>query len=228
MKLLNKLFNLLILAILGLLMFNCEDVITEFGNDRSISGFIIDESGNIVPGDITSTNLTVKALGEGDVVSTDMRVNGEGFFRNKRLYPKKYKIFVTGPVTPLDDTLHVDLFTNKSKIMEIKVTPFLTLTKPTIVGNPTESTIDINYEIVANSGKNIFKRELYCSTIPYPNYSTGSGPFYSSKTVKLDTDSGIASITELDSKTTYYIRVGAQAVGASGFNYSEQIMVTTE
>jgi hypothetical protein len=210
-----------------LLTANCEKIITDYGNDRSISGILKDPSGIVVPGDITSTNLSVKALGEGDIVTTDMRVHGDGTYSHTKLYPKKYKIYVTGPITMVDDTLNVDFSIDKSVIKDIVVTPFLSLTKPAVVGSPTATTIDVSYAITASSGKTVSKRALYCSTVPYPNASTGSGPFYATKTVTLNTDSGNASVTGLTSKTKYFIRIGAQATGATGFNYSDQIEITT-
>ena len=227
MKILYKITFWTFCCMLILLITNCEQVITDYGNDCALSGFVKDQSGNIVPGDITSTNLSVKALGEGDVVTTDMRVKGDGFFQNTKLFPKKYRIWVTGPVTLVDDTLRVDFSVDKVLVRDFVVTPFLTLKKPTIVGSPAATTVDVSYEITANSGKTVSKRQLYCSTKQNPNASTGSGAFYSTKTVTLTTNSGNASVTGLTSKTKYYIRIGAQATGATGFNYSEQIEITT-
>src|SRR5690554_5885304 len=74
------------------------EAIVEFGFDGSFSGTVVDQNGNIVAGNITNNNLVVRALGERDQVSTDMRVDGDGTFGNTKLYPKKYKIWISGPV----------------------------------------------------------------------------------------------------------------------------------
>ena len=227
MKILDKITFLIFYSLFILLLSSCEKTITDFGNDCTLSGKLKDQSGNIVAGDITSANLLVKALGEGDVVSTDLRVKGDGTFQNTKLFPKKYRIFVTGPITPVDDTLSVDFSTDRITIKDIIVIPFLTVKKPAAVGNPTATTLEVSYEIIANSGKVVSISELYCSTSPYPNASTGSGPFYTTKKVTLVSNSGNASVTGLVTKTKYYIRIGAKATGATGFNYSEQIEITT-
>lgn len=206
---------------------SCQKITTDFGNNCAISGSLKDQSGNVVAGDITSTNLSVKALGEGDIVTTDMSVSGDGTFQNTKLFGKKYRIWVTGPITMIDDTLDVDFSVNSVIVQDFTVKPFLTFNKPVIIGSPTATTVDVSYEIVENSGKVVSKREVYCSTVPFPNASTGSGPSYSTNKVTLVTNSGNVSITGLLTNTKYYIRIGAQATGATGFNYSEQIEITT-
>ena len=227
MKILNRIIVFALPCIIILLMANCQKVVTDYGNNGAISGLLKDQAGNLVYGDITSTNLSVIALGDGDIVTTDMRVHGDGSYSHTKLFPKEYKIYVIGPVTMVDDTIVVDFSSTKSVVKDIVVTPFLSLAKPTVAGNLTATTVDISYAITANSGKTVSKRALYCSTVPYPNAATGSGPFYSSKTVNLTLNSGTASVTGLTEKTKYFIRIGAQATGATGFNYSDQIEITT-
>lgn len=209
------------------MVISCQKIITDFGNTCAISGNVKDQSGNIVPGDIASTGLLVKTLGEGDIVTIDIRVKGDGTFQNTKMFPKKYRIWVTGPVTPVGDTLRVDFSVDKKVVQDIIVIPFITIKIPVVIGSPTATSVDISYEIIANSGKAVSRREVYCSTSPYPNTSTGSGPFYSTVKKTLSTNSGNTSITGLVSKTKYYIRVGAQATGATGYNFSEQIEITT-
>jgi hypothetical protein len=207
----------------------CEvEDITDFGFDSAISGTVKDQEGNIVAGHITSNNLVVQALGEGDEVTTDMRVKGDGTYQNTKLYPKKYKIWISGPVTLATDTLVIDFSQEKVVMKDLIVIPFVTINQPVVVGSPTLSTVDINYDMIGNEGKVVSARELYCSTNPYPDASTGSGSFYETKTVALAADEGSVSVTDLAPKTKYYIRIGAKASGASGFNYSEQIVVTTQ
>src|SRR5665648_254518 len=223
MKILDKIKSLIFCWIILLLITSCDRIITDFGFDGAISGRVIDQAGNIVPGDITSTNLSVKALGDGDQVTMDMRVKGDGTYQNTKLFPKKYRIWITGPVTPVDDTLRVDFTINKVIDNDFIVIPFITINKPSLVGSPETTAANISYEMTANSGKSVSKRELYCSTNPYPNTSTGSGPFFHTVKVTLNSNSGPVAVTGLTANTTYYLRIGAQASGATGMNYSEQI-----
>lgn len=217
-------------VVFGISMFfwltGCNENVTEFGFDGNISGKVQDQSGNIVAGDITSNNLLIRALGEGDAVTMDIRVKGDGTFQNTKLYPKPFKIWVEGPVTMVD-TLRVDFSTNKIVEHNFIVMPFLTVNPPVLNGTPTATSISVNYEIIPNSDNVTNLVQLYCSTVPYPNSSTGSGPQYETKTVDLSTDIGNATVTGLNSKTKYYLRIGARAEGTSSINYSEQIEVTT-
>lgn len=213
----------LVLLILGNA---CNEPITDFGFDGGIYGKVVDQNGNIVPGDIASGGFMIRALGEGDEVSMDMRVKGDGTFANLKLYPKKYTVRVEGPVFPVEEVA-IDLTGGQQVEHNFTVTPFLTIATPTLNGAATATEIKINYSIVGNEGKTAGTKEVYCSTVPYPNASTGSGPAYETKKVTLGTTSGIASITGLTSGKKYFIRVGSKATGASAFNYSDQLVVTT-
>jgi hypothetical protein len=214
-----------LLLILGIS--SCNENVTEFGFDGQISGTIKDQSGNIVAGDVTSNTLVVKALAQGDIVSLDIRVKGDGTFQNTKLYPNLTKFWVTGPVAMVGDTLSIDLSDNHIVQHDFVVVPFLTVKPPVVVGSPTATSISVSYEIIPNDGNVPNLRQVYCSTVPYPNSSTGDGPQYVTKTVSVTTDTGNADITGLTSKTKYYIRVGARATGSSVLNYSDQIEVTT-
>lgn len=227
MKILNKIRSLIFFGTILLFVSGCDVIVTDFDNDAAISGKVVDQSGNIVAGDITSSNLFVEALGEGDVITTQIRVSGEGTYQNTKLFPKNYMVWITGPLTMVSDTLTVDFNSDRIITYDFVVIPYLTVTKPVVVGNPTVNEITVSYEIIGNSEKVANRRELYCSTIPFPNASTGSGAFYITDRIALQTDSGTATVNGLESKTKYYLRVGARAAGQSGFNYSEQITVTT-
>ncbi|MEX2232910.1 MAG: hypothetical protein WD824_12165 [Cyclobacteriaceae bacterium] len=229
MKILDKIKVLILCLIMFIGVTSCDDeTIVDFGFDGAISGTVKDQNDNVVAGSITNTNLVVKALGEGDQVSTDMRVKGDGTYQHTKLYPKEYKIWIAGPVSMTTDTLLIDFSKEKVVQNDLIVVPFISISQPVVAGSPTASTVDISYDLTPNDGKVVSKRELYCSTNPFPDASTGSGPFYHSKNVSLGTNAGNASVTGLTSNTKYYIRIGAQATGASGFNYSEQIVITTQ
>ena len=204
---------------------SCEETITEFGFDGSISGTVKDASGKIVPGDITSNNLVVKALGHGDKVSVDMRVKGDGTFQNTKLNPVMTKVWISGPVFPLD-TVFLNLADKNIVIQDFVVVPFLTIAPPVIAGSPNATSVSINYTITGNNGKTASKRQIFTSTVPYPTSTIGSGPYYTTITTNLSDDSGNVTVNGLTSGTKYYLRVGAQASGA-GYNYSEQIIFTT-
>jgi hypothetical protein len=228
MKLLRKIKVLIFLSLVFLWITSCErENIVDFGNGGAISGTVKDPDNNVVAGSITSATLVVRALGDGDQVTTDMRVNGDGTFQNTKLYPKEYKIWIAGPVSMTTDTLVIDFSKEKVVTKDLIVSPFITVSPPVVVGSPSATTVDISYDITGNDGKVVSKRELYCSTNPFPDANTGSGPFYHSKKVSLGTDTGNIPVTGLTANTKYYIRIGAQATGASGFNYSEQIVITT-
>jgi hypothetical protein len=171
--------------------------------------------------------LSVKALGQGDIVTVDMRVKGDGTYQNTKLTPKMHKIFITGPVTPVNDTLRIDFSTTKTVTHDFVVVPFITIKKPAITGNPAANEVTISYEMTPNDGKTVTKREVYCSTNPYPNTSTGSGPYFHTVKTILSTDNGSKTITGLTSGTKYFLRIGAQASGTSSLNFSDQITFTT-
>jgi len=227
MKLIHKTAYSAICIMLLFFVSGCDKTVTDFGFDGAISGRIVDQAGNIVAGDITSTALSVKALGQGDIVTIDMRVKGDGTYQNTKLSPKMHKIFITGPVTPVDDTLRIDFSTTQTVTHDFVVVPFITIKKPAITGNPAATEVTISYEMTPNNGKTVTKREVYCSTNPYPNTSTGSGPYFHSVKASLSTDSGSKTITGLTSGTTYFLRIGAQASGTSSLNFSDQITFTT-
>lgn len=212
--------------LLMMVVASCNEPITEFGFEGSISGKIVDQSGIIVAGDITSGGFVVNALGDGDEVAMIMRIKGDGTFANNKLFPKVYTVSLSGPVSS-SESVSIDLTGNKAVVKDFVVTPFLTIAPPTLNGSPTSTEIKVNYSIVENDGKVASTRELYCSQIPYPNASTGSGPYYVTKKLGLSAKVGTATITGLTAGTKYYIRVGAKASGASAFNYSDQLIVTT-
>ncbi len=227
MKLIHKTASLTICLIFLLFIAGCDKTITDFGFDGAISGKIVDQAGNIVAGDITSTALSVKALGQGDIVTIDMRVKGDGTFQNTKMYPKMHKIYVTGPVTAVDDTLRVDFSTTKTVTHDFVVVPFITIDKPALVGNPTGTEVTFSYTMTPNGGKTVTKREVYISTVPYPNTSTGAGPYYHTVKSTMSTDSGNKTVTGLTPDTKYFLRIGARASGTTSLNFSDQITFTT-
>lgn len=226
MKLIN-IFKYLSFSILLLFMATgCDKAITEFGFDGTINGTIKDASGNIVGGDITSSSFIVRVKAESDISTIDLRVNGDGTFGNSKLYPAKSKVWISGPVVAASsDTVELDL-SGGPVTHNFVVTPVFSVATPTIVGIPTTTTVNISYSMLANSSKTASKRELYCSTIPYANTSTGSGAFYSTIKLTLSNNSGTANVTGLAANTKYYVRIGVQS-SSTTMNYSDQITFTT-
>lgn len=217
-------FLVVITAIVG-----CNDPITDFGFNGNLSGEIVDQStGNNLPGDITSGNFVVNALGEEDEVSMVMRVKGDGTFANSALYPQFYEVWVEGPfIESPTERISIDLTGGKEVFQSFEVTPFLNIAPPEINGSPSSSEMMINYNILGNEGHTAQVREVYCSTVGHPTASTGSGPGWHTVTVELSEDQGQETITGLEPSTKYFIRIGARASEASAMNYSEQIIVTT-
>jgi hypothetical protein len=214
-------------ALLLLILAGCDKPITDFGYNGTITGTMKDANGNIVPGDITLSSFIVRVQAEGDISTIDMRVKGDGTFGNTKLFPSKSKVWISGPVVPAStDTVLLDLTGNQTIVHDFVVTPVFSVALPVVSGTPAATTANINYNIVANSAKTPSKRELYCSTIPYPNTSTGSGAFYSTVKVTLTANSGTASVTGLVAGTKYYVRIGVQS-STTAMNFSEQITFTT-
>lgn len=226
MKIIRNIKHIVLGLSILFLWAGCNEDVTDFGFDGAISGVVKDNAGNIVAGDITSNTIVVKALTEGDIITTDIRVSGDGTYENTKLYPKPTKIWITGPVTMTGDTLWVDFTENSMVERDFVVTPFITI-KPPVSGNVTANSITVNYEMIPNNGNVPNLREVYCSTNPYPNANTGSGPQYMTVKVSIPDNSGSTTITGLTSKTKYFIRLGARTEGSSVLNYSEQIEVTT-
>jgi hypothetical protein len=224
MKNIKKLLSISLVAFC--IAFSCNEPITDFGYDGSISGTILDQSGNIVAGDITNSGFKVNALGENDHIPMELRVKGDGTFANNKLFPQSYTVWVEGPVVAPGE-ITIDLTGGKSVVHDFVVTPFLSIAPPKLQGNPTSSEIKVSFSISENEGHSVGLGELYCSTVPYPNASIGSGTAYETKKVLLLANQDTATITGLSSNTKYFIRIGARADGQNVFNYSDQIEVTT-
>jgi hypothetical protein len=227
MEMMNKIKYLSFVALALIFVAGCDKPITEFGFDGSISGTIKDAAGNIVPGDITTSNFIVRVLADGDISTIDMRVKGDGTFMNDKLYPVNSKVWISGPVVPAaTDTVMLDLSGGQQVVHDFVVTPVFSIATPVISGTPTATTASFTYNITANSSKTPSAREIYCSTIPYPNTSTGSGPYYSTVKKTMTTNSGTVDLTGLKASTLYYVRIGVRS-STTQFNFSDQITFTT-
>lgn len=227
MKISNIIKQVVLCLSLVIWLTSCNKDITDFGFDGVLSGKLKDQAGNIVAGDITSNSLAIKVLGENDNVTIDLRVRGDGTYQNTKLFPKKSKVWVTGPIKMVGDTLRIDFSQNKIIQHDFIVIPFLTIKPPIVVGNPTSTSVTLSYEVIPNENKTPNLIEAYCSTNPYPNGSTGSGPSYHTLKVTMKANAGSVTISGLTAKTKYYIRIGARANGTTALNYSEQITITT-
>lgn len=217
-----KLFVLLVFLMAT--MMNCEYQETDFGFDGTIKGVVKDSEGNPVYGDILVNDIVVNLLGEGDQQAIQVRVDGAGEFMNTKIFPKVYKISITGPVVPPAEITH-DFSATQDFAQDFVVTPFITpkAIKATVTG----TSVAVEYSIVANAGKTITKSEIYCSTAKYPTASIGNyGTTYVTKVAALGTSVvGTATIPGLEPGKRYYIRVGSLAAGNTLFNYSNQIEI---
>lgn len=232
MEMINKIKYFGFTALLLLIAAGCDEPITEFGYDGGISGTIKDASGNLVAGDITTANFLVRVLAEGDISTIDLRVKGDGTFTNSKLWPVKSKIWISGPVIPAaSDTVTIDLSGSKQVVNDFVVIPVFTVATPAISGTPTTTTASFTYSLTANStatypAKTPSAREIYCSTLPYPNTSTGNGPYYRTVKATLPANSGTVNLTGLVANTKYYVRVGVRS-STTQYNFSDQITFTT-
>ena len=203
----------------------CEYEITDFGFEGAVSGTVKDATGTPVYADLTTNTLVVKLLGEGDKLPAEIRVNGEGKYQNLKMFPKKHKVWLEGPIVK-SDTFSVDFAKDKEVVQDFTVAP-LVISKIT-GGSATGTTIKVDYVITPASGITVKKMEIYCSTVPYPTTSTGSltNIYFTSKT-NLTALSGSVTISGLAAATKYYIRIGTQGGTSAVYNFSNQITVST-
>lgn len=224
-----KTYNILKLMIIFLIAIflnsGCDDTETDFGFSGQISGKILDPSGNIVPGDVTRNNLMVYLHGELDTQPMIIRVKGDGTYANTHLYPQSYTLSVVGAIMPIDD-ITVDL-KGTPVVRDISVTPFLTIPLPGIVGSVTSNSVTVSYSITENEGKTCKSRIIFVSTVPFPSQSTGSGAWWQTVSKTVTQNEGQITITGLNSGKTYYVRIGALAVGTTMWNFSDQITFDT-
>lgn len=220
----NIIKNLVLACLFISLVTGCNEY-PDFDFDGVISGTLKDESGNVVCGDLTNNTLLVRILGKGELIPMNIRVKGDGTFNNTYLNPNQYKIWIEGPVFPVD-TIFYDMKTQGNVFsQEIIATPYLAIDKPEII-ETTNTSITISYNINGNRGQQASGRVVYCSTAKYPSASIGSGVGYETITETLDNDSGQITIAGLTSGTTYYLRIGAN-VASKGMNFSDQIIFNT-
>ena len=204
---------------------NCEDQVTDFGFNGTISGTVNDNDGNPLHGDLSSNNLVVNVLGEGDKQPTQIRVDGEGLYQNLKIFPKTHKVWLEGPIIK-SDTVSINFSEKTSFEQSFTVVPLIS---PKIIGgSPNGTSISVEYEIIPNNSATIDKMEIYASTVKYPTAAIGSNTnVYFTKVVTLTESSGTIVIDGLEADVTYFIRIGALADGASSMNYSNQIIITT-
>lgn len=206
------------LVLVSLMQCNKKD---DFSN-RTITGTIKDNNDIPLNGDLNSNNIIVRLLGEGDKSTIDIRVNGEGEYTNNKMFSKTYKAWVEGPIVT-SDTIIVDLSAG-DKVEDFVVTPliFAKVINSTVVG----TSISVDYSLLENAGNAIDKKEVYCSTVPYPTASIGSRTnVYFTKTVQVVASNGSVLIDDLP-PGRYYIRIGAKAKSSVLVNYSNQFEVT--
>lgn len=218
-----KYIKLLILVFVSVIMLKCEYQVTEFGFDAAIQGMVKDNNGTPLHGDMSSNNLVVKLLGDGDQQPIEIRVNGDGTYQNVKMFPKKHDVWLEGPIVN-SEHVSVDFAANPSQNLDFTVTPLISPKLNSATGSGTS--ISISYVVSPNDGNTISKMEVYCSTVKYPTAAIGSrANVYFTKTVTLSEPSGSVEIDELESGVKYFVRIGAQAKGAATMNYSNQIEV---
>lgn len=218
----SGLFGLIILLTMA-----CSKPITDFGFDGGISGTVRDAAGNLVGGDITNANFVVRVLAETDKSTIDLRIKGDGTFAHTKLYPVNSKVYISGPIVQAaTDTVMLDLSGGKQVVHDFVVTPVFSIAKPVINGSPTATTASFDYNITANSTNTTSAREIYCSTVSFPNTSTGSGAAYSTVKASLPGNSGTVNLTNLKANTRYFVRVAARS-SSTQYNFSEQITFNT-
>jgi len=219
----NKLSIVITVVLLSVTMINCSKKDDFSSYNGAIKGTVKDNSGLELHGDLNSNNIIVRLLGEGDQSPTDIRVNGDGNYQNTKMFPKVYLAWIEGPVVK-SDTVSVNLQGKGIMVQDFVVTPLI-LAK-VMNGTVSGKSVTVDYSLLENAGNLVDKKEVYCSTVPYPTASTGSlTNVYFTKTVQLPSISGGVMVDGLASGK-YYIRIGARAKGSVLMNYSNQIIIT--
>lgn len=222
-----KTIELFIIIATAAIIFGCNKDVTDFGFDGQISGTVKDEAGKIVSGDAATNVIVVNVLGERDRSTIQIRVKEDGTYQNTKLFPQKYKIWISGNVTPIGfDTLRVDCKTQTVQQVDLTVKPFTWSTVE--VTNVTSTSLTVNYSIFSDGIHGIKSREAYCSDVPSPTTSLGTGTLYDSKKKTLSNAAGSITYDGLTPGKKYFIRIGSlSSTGGSSWNYSEQIEVDT-
>jgi|SRR5659263_2153 len=217
--------KLFILIFLSIIMLKCNYEVTEFGFNGSIKGIVKDNSGGLLHGDLNSNNIVVNLLGDGEKQSIEIRLKGDGTYENIKIYPKKHKVWIVGPIVK-SDTLSVDFSVESNIVKDFTVTPLIS---PKVINGTVNGTsINVEYIIVGNEGNSVKKMEIYCSTVQYPTVAIGSREnVYFTKIVPLTSLAGNITIDGLISGTKYFLRIGAQANTTALMNYSNQIELIT-
>lgn len=200
---------------------NKKDEFTSFNG--AINGTVKDAGGIPLYGDLNSNNIIIRLLGENDKSTTDIRLNGVGDYQNLKMFPKKYKLWIEGPIVKFD-TLMADLIGQNVQVKNFTAIPLILpkISKGSVSG----TTINVDYSLTPNAGNIVDKKEIYCSSVPFPTAATGSRTnVYVTKTVALTTDAGSVPITSL-TPGKYYVRIGVKAKTAILMNYSNQIELT--
>lgn len=220
-------FSIIIIALL-ISLTSCNESIYDFGFDGQLTGMVIDGNGNPVSGDVKLATYAVKALGDLDMVPMVLRIKGDGSYANTKLYPQSYEVSLEGPfIESPTDPVTIDLTGGRAVSHDFQVTPFLAIATPGIAGNPTSTSVTVNYSITPNGGNTPDLREVYVSTVSWPTRTTGNGAGYRTETIAVTDNQGAAEVSGLEPGKTYFVRVGARAEGQDLFNHSEQISFTT-
>jgi len=212
------------LVIASFMLIKCEVEVTDFGYNGAIKGMIKDNAGTPLYGDISSNNLLIKLLGDGDSQAIEIRVNGDGTYQNTKMFPKMHDVWLEGPIVS-SEHVSVDFNANPDQTLDFTVTPLISPKLNSASGSGTS--INIDYTLTSNSGNTIKKKEVYCSTVKFPTAATGSRTnVYFTKTTALPSNSGTLKIDGLTAGVKYYIRIGAQDNSSALMNYSNQIEVS--
>lgn len=210
----------------------CDDSVTDFGFTGSISGTITDPSGQIVSGNTATVDFQVMVLGEGETQPLELPVKGDGTYANTHLYPQEYHVWIEGPVisdATVDDPVAVDL-TAAAVTHDFTVVPYLTIPPPTAGEPSAEGIAEVSYDIRPADGfaaQTGLSRVVWASTASWPGPTTGNvADRTHTVTEALPSNSGEVTVSGLRPGETYYIRVGAVAVGTTLWNMSEQVSIS--
>lgn len=161
------------------------------------------------------------------VQPNDFWVKQDGTFENKAIFAGKYKVVAEGPFAKVDT---IDMEISGTKVLEIKVTPYLRLS---IDAQAVSGGVNMSTKISRSVNAPKIKTLLFlCAKTPYVDKNTFGGA-----NMKQEIALGDVSDAEIVAKTytgilkelpsgTYYVRVGALADNSSShYNYSKIVEV---
>jgi hypothetical protein len=224
MKTIYPFFLIILLAGAG-----CE--IDNYGAPQfTLSGKIVDSQSNeLVESGGVNAGAVVKLYENNSTQPLIYNTFPDGTFTNSKVFAGTYTYLAEGPFK-MGDQGEQNVAVDGNSQLEIKVIPNLRLNITLAGSDATTATINVAYEKLATDQK-LMNLAVVWSKYRNPNNFTFAGGSIAEENVEsLDLTSGEKTfvITNLQPKTTYYIRASGRTANPGNFyNYSTQIELQT-